>query len=136
MKAWLLLALAGLMLFAGAERAVAAEAGVRSQPPVVIATTPRAGDAKVDPKLREIRITFSKSMQTNGWSLVMADKASFPKITGQVSFLSDGRMFVAPVTLEPGKDYVVWINSGRHQNFRDQEGQPAVPYLLSFRTRP
>jgi len=132
----LFLALAGCLLFTGVDGALAEEPSVNSQPPVVVATTPRAGDAAVDPKLQEIKITFSKPMRINGWSLVMADKASFPKITGQVGFQKDGRTFVAPVKLEPGKDYVVWINSNRHQNFRGHAERPALPYLLSFRTRP
>jgi hypothetical protein len=136
MRAWLLVMLAAAVFFAEADTAIAAGPGLHSQPPVVVATIPRAGDDQVDPNLREIRITFSKPMQMSSWSLVMADKASFPKIAGQVAFQSDGRIFVAPVKLEPGKVYVVWVNSSRHTNFRDQQGRPAVPYLLSFGTRP
>lgn len=136
MRVRLFLALAGCLLFTGVDGALAGEPSVSSQPPVVVATIPRAGDDSVDPKLAKIQITFSKPMRLSGWSLVMQDKSSFPKITGQVGFQDDRLTFVAPVKLEPGKDYVVWINSNRHQNFRGQAGLPAVPYLLSFQTRP
>lgn len=136
MRAWLPALLTMCLLCSVANIAFAGEPSVSGQPPVVVATTPRAGDAAVDPKLQEIKIVFSKPMQGDGWSLVMRDNSSFPKITGQVAFQKYRRTFIAPVALEPGKEYVVWINSSRHQNFRDQEGRPTVPYLLSFRTRP
>jgi hypothetical protein len=135
MRAWLLLTLAGCTLLTASGAALAGEAKLSGQPPVVVATIPQAGDAAVDPKLDSIKITFSKPMRLSGWSLVMQDKASFPKIIGQVGFQKDGRTFIAPVELEPGTSYVVWINSNRHQNFRGQEGRSAVPYLLSFQTR-
>jgi RNA polymerase sigma-70 factor (ECF subfamily) len=136
MRAWLTAVLAMCLLFSVANIAFAGEPSVSGQPPVVIATIPSAGDGVVDPKLQAIKIVFSKPMRVDSWSLVMRDKASFPKIAGQVGFQKDRRTFIAPVVLEPGKEYVVWINSSRHQNFRDQKGRPALPYLLNFRTRP
>ena len=136
MRVWLVITVAGFLLISSAGWTISGEAISNGQPPVVVATVPPAGDAMVDPNLPKIRITFSKPMQINGWSLVMQDKVSFPKITGQVGFQNNGRIFIAPVRLEPDKNYVVWINSDRYQNFRDQQGRPAVPYLLSFRTKP
>jgi hypothetical protein len=41
-----------------------------------------------------------------------------------------------PVTLEPGTKYVVWFNTASYQNFKDTDGRPAEPYLLTFTTRP
>jgi hypothetical protein len=38
------------------------------------------------------------------------------------------------VKLEPGKTYVIWLNSQKFRNFKDKDGQPAVPYLLVFET--
>ena len=135
-KAWLFIVATACVFWASAQTAISGEAWVSNQPPVVVATIPRAGEAMVDPGLKEIRIEFSKPMRTNGWSLVMQDKASFPKISGKLGFENGGLTFGAQVKLKPGKEYVIWINSGRYQNFRDQQGRPAVPYLLSFRTRP
>ena len=135
MRNLVLAILAGFLLLAGVAGAQAGDASLGSQPPVVVATVPQAGDAAVDPNLKEIKIVFSKPMRTSGWSLVMREKRSFPKLTGQAGFHRDIRTFVAPVKLKPGKDYIMWINSDRYQNFRDRAGRPAVPYLLSFRTR-
>lgn len=136
MRAWLVITVAGFLLISSAGWTISGEAISNGQPPVVVATVPPAGDAMVNPSLQEIKITFSKPMQINGWSLVMQDKVSFPKITGQVGFQNNDRTFIAPVRLEPGRKYVIWVNSGRYQNFRDQQGRPAVPYLLSFHTKP
>jgi hypothetical protein len=136
MRTWLVLSLTCLLIISGAGLAISGEVSPSNQPPVVVATIPQAGDRMVDPNLKVIRITFSKPMGANGWSLVMQGKKSFPKISGKVGFKADKLTFIAPVDLEPGKEYVVWINSGRYQSFRDQEGRPAVPYLLSFCTKP
>ncbi len=136
MRALLVIALAGFIFITGAGWAIAEVVSPNNQLPVVVATIPQAGAVMVDAKLQEIGIVFSKQMRINGWSLVMQDKSSFPKVAGKVGFQNDGRTFIAPVTLEPDKNYVVWVNSDRYQNFCDQQGRPAVPYMLSFRTKP
>jgi hypothetical protein len=41
---------------------------------------------------------------------------------------------VLPVKLKPGKFYATWLNSNKFKNFTDADGQPAVPYLLTFQT--
>ncbi len=109
---------------------------VQSMPPVVVKTFPQSGDTQVDPSIKEISVTFSKDMMINQmWSWVMISKATFPQITGEVRYLDDKKKCVAPVNLEPGKTYVIWFNSGKHNAFRDTENIPAVPYLLVFQTR-
>ena len=106
-------------------------------PPVVVETLPRAGAVDVDPGLEAIRVRFSKDMKTEqSWSWVMVSQETFPLITGEVRFLDDKRTCVAPVKLEPEKTYVIWFNSERYTNFRDQENRPAIPYLLVFQTGP
>ena len=37
--------------------------------------------------------------------------------------------------LEKDKTYAIWINSEQHTNFKDADGQAAVPYLLVFKTK-
>ena len=69
------------------------------------------------------------------WSWSTASKNTFPKVTGDIHYLDDGRTCVLPVKLEPGKTYATWINSGRFINFKDRDRRPAVPYLLVFETR-
>lgn len=126
--------LTGLMLAAHA--GAGEEPSVDSTPPVVVATSPRAGDMAVDPATREIRVTFSKDMMTQEmWSWVIHTPESFPKVVGEVHYLADRRTCVLPVLLEPGKAYAVWVNSASHNSFRDTGQRPAVPYLLVFETR-
>ena len=52
-----------------------------------------------------------------------------------MKYLPDKRTFVAPVKLEPGRTYALWINQGRFIGFRDAASNPAMPYLLVFQTR-
>ena len=111
---------------------------VQSMPPVVVKTFPQPGDTKVDPAIREVRVTFSKDMMTNNmWSWVIHTKESFPEIAGEVRYLADGRTCVLPVKLYPGRTYAIWFNSPnyKHSAFRDRANNPAVPYLLVFETR-
>lgn len=58
-----------------------------------------------------------------------------PKMTGKIKFAGDGKTCILPVTLEPGRTYVLWINSDRYNNFKDLDRHPAVPYLLVFETK-
>ena len=109
---------------------------VKSMPPVVVQTSPQAGETTVDPSIKEISVTFSKEMMTKDmWSWTMVSKESFPNISGEVKYLKDKKTCVAPVNLEPGKTYVIWVNSQKYNAFRDTDNNPAVPYLLVFQTR-
>ena len=109
---------------------------VNTMPPVVVKTIPRAGDTFVDPSIKEIRVTFSKDMMTQDmWSWVIVSKESFPQIVGDVRYLEDKRTCVAPVKLKAGKTYAIWFNSVKYNAFRDENNNPAVPYLLVFQTR-
>jgi RNA polymerase sigma-70 factor (ECF subfamily) len=108
---------------------------LESVPPVVSKTVPEAGTTEVDPKLTEIKVTFSKVMQDGTWSWVTYSKESFPMMGGKPKYLADKRTCVLPVKLEPGKTYAIWVNSEKFGNFKDTEGRSAVPYLLVFKTR-
>jgi len=114
--------------------ALAGKPSVKSLPPVVVKTVPVSGSTAVDAGLKEIHVTFSKDMQTKKmWSFVQVSKDTFPQ-AGDPKY-TDKRTIVLPVTLQPKKTYVIWINSGKHNAFRDVNGNPAVPYLLVFETR-
>ena len=126
----------GLALLGLHTGALAQDVSVAGFPPVVVQTVPASGSQGVDPNLREVRVTFSKEMMTKDmWSFVHARPAPFPEVAGDVHYLKDRRTCVLPVSLEPGKTYGMWINSGEHMAFRDTYQHPAVPYLLVFRTR-
>jgi Bacterial Ig-like domain len=108
---------------------------LESVPPVVVKTVPKAGTAEVDPKLTEIKVTFSKDMQDGSWSWATLSEESFPKVDGKPKYLADKRTCVLPVKLEPGKTYAIWVNSEKFDNFKDTGGRSAVPYLLVFKTK-
>lgn len=111
------------------------EVSVPAVPPVVIQTVPQAGSTGVDPKLPEVRVSFSKDMMDQGWSWVMLSKETFPEMAGKPRFLKDKRTCVLPVKLAPGKTYGMWINDTMFVNFKDTHGRSAVPYLLVFETK-
>jgi hypothetical protein len=129
-----------LVSFSIASYCVAARAAdqkpptVENTPPVVVKTVPEAGDTKVDPATAEIKVTFSKKMADGSWSWTQISKETFPTIAGKSRYESDGKTCVLPVKLEPGKTYVLWLNSQKFGNFRDAKGRSAVPYLLVFET--
>ena len=112
------------------------EITLKALPPSVIKTVPQAGSTDVDPSLKEITVTFSKDMITDRmWAVVQISKETFPKTGKNIHYKDDQRTCVIPVHLEAGKTYVMWFNKGRFNSFRDTENNPAVPYLLVFKTK-
>jgi RNA polymerase sigma-70 factor (ECF subfamily) len=114
---------------------LADDISLESVPPVVVKTVPEAGAAEVDPKLTEIKVTFSKDMQDGTWSWAILSKESFPVVDGKPKYLKDKRTCVLPVKLEPEKTYAIWVNSEKLDLFKDTGGRSAVPYLLVFKTK-
>ena len=110
---------------------------VQNVPPVVVKTVPAAGADDVDPALTEIKVTFSKDMMDKSWSWSQVSDETFPKTVGDepVHYEKDKRTCVLKVKLEPGKTYAIWLNSDKFGNFKDADGQSAVPYLLVFKTK-
>jgi hypothetical protein len=129
--ALILVALVGGFMGAAAR---ADEVTLASVPPVVVKTVPEAGAGDVDPKLTEIKVTFSKDMQDGTWSWSTLSKESFPTVDGKPKY-ADKRTCVLPVKLEPGKTYAIWVNSEQFGNFKDADGRSAVPFLLVFQTK-
>ncbi len=105
-------------------------------PAFVVETQPKLGDTDVDPAMvKEIRVTFSKPMMDKSWSWTQGNVYAFPETTGPIHYLPDRRTCVMPVKLKPGKTYVMGINGGRFENFKDKAGRPSLHYGLAFRTR-
>ena len=119
-----------------APRRIAPQPGgvVDNAAPVIIRTIPEAGSTGVDPKLTEIKVTFSKDMQDGNWAFAQTSKETFPKTVGKPRFLEDKRTCVLTVQLEPGKGYLIWLNKPPYDSFMDQDKRKAVPYLLTFET--
>lgn len=133
----LTLALVALLTLALTAVAVAKPDGkyaVAKQPPIPIQTVPASGSLTVSPTLDGIEVTFSKPMMTKEmWSFVQVSGDTFPETTGDPTW-KDDRTIVLPVKLKPDWSYVVWINSGKYDAFRDTDGNRAVPYLITFET--
>ncbi len=111
------------------------DADMEEMPPVVVKTSPESGAKNVDPSISEIRVTFNKEMMDRSWSWVQIAPENFPKIIEGPQYLEDKRTCVVKVKLEPGKTYIIWLNTQKFQNFKDRAGRPAQPYLLMFETR-
>jgi hypothetical protein len=105
-----------------------------SMPPVVAETFPQAGTVDVRPGIGEIRVKFSKDMQNGSWSWSNAWEDCTPELIDQPKYEMDRRTCVVKVKFSPNKNYGFWLNSENFTNFRDAQGRPAVPYLLTFRT--
>lgn len=108
---------------------------IENLPPVVIKTYPVSGTLDVDPNIKQIRVSFSKEMADKTWSWCNMGGFESPKPAGGIFYEKDQRTCVCPVQLEAGKDYVIWLNTGKFQNFKDKSGRSSIPYLLCFRTK-
>jgi hypothetical protein len=103
--------------------------------PVVVKTLPEAGATNVPPGEYEVKITFSKEMTDQSWSWSSAWENSDPQSLGKPHYDADHKTCVMKVKLEPGKTYGWWINNQKFHGFQDAKHHPAVPYLLTFKTR-
>lgn len=127
--------LLALLIVAGSRVCYGQALTLESAPAVVVKTVPESGEKDVDPKLTEIKVTFSKDMTDKSWSWSTAWKDSTPQSPEGPKYLADKRTCVLPVKLESGKVYGFWLNSEKFHNFKDASGHPAVPYLLIFKTK-
>ena len=109
-------------------------AGEHTGPPHVVAFDPPLGATNVDPARTTLSVTFDRVMDREGWAWVIEDKATAPDI-GESTWDSEVRTNSAPVRLEPGKTYVVWINSPQYSYFKDTLGEIATPVRWTFTTR-
>ena len=124
------------LMWIAADVAWAQEASVKSLPPSVVRTIPESGDKNVDAATTtQIKVTFSKEMMAGSWSWAQVSKETFPQLIGNPKYLDDKMTCVIDVKLEPKKTYVIWLNSQKFSNFKDADGNPAVPYLLVFQTK-
>jgi len=122
-------------LLAFASSKCEAQQTIDSMPPVVVKTVPEAGATNVSSGTIDIKVTFSKEMADGSWSWIEPWKGANGTVLGKPKYDSDQKTCVLKVKLEPNKTYAFWLNRGQFQNFKDQKGHPAIPYLLSFQTK-
>lgn len=104
-----------------------------SAAPRLLSCVPAPGDRKVDPGLSEMVLTFDRPMKDPGWSIV-GGGPKMPKV-GAPRFDEGRTVWTAPITLQPGHDYELWLNSAQYEGFRAEDGTPLEPVHLSFSTR-
>lgn len=136
-------------------------AGCRQQPPAVATTTatatassaaaipvtsaaagegPRAlrfdpplGATDVDPARTTMSVTFDRPMDRDGWAWVVESQDNAPEV-GDSSWDFTAITNTAQVKLQPGRTYVVWINSAQYPYFRDVQGHTLPPIRWTFTT--
>ena len=121
--------LAGLTLAAAL---AAAGAAWGQDAPHVVATFPPT-EAVIPAGVQQISVTFDRPMMAS-WSFVTGGEKAFPEIDGGPSISDDHLTISVPVKLHPNSTYVVWLNSDRYKDFKDEQGHPATPYRLTFST--
>jgi hypothetical protein len=105
-----------------------------AKPPHVVKSVPENGAINVDPKLRELLITFDQAMSKGGQSVVGGGE-TFPEVVGKNPGKWRGtRTFAFRVKLKPNHSYWLSINNQKFQNFKNRQGESAVPYPLQFKT--
>lgn len=107
---------------------------LEGQPAVVVRSYPVSGATDIAPGEIEIAVTFSKAMQEGSFTWAVEWAGSVPEIGERPAFTADHRTCVLKATLAPGRTYAFRLN-GSNQNFKDENGNPALPYLLTFSTR-
>lgn len=130
----MMLSLLATSVLAMAAELASAEITATTLPPVVIKTVPEAGSLEVPAGEFEIKITFSKAMTDQSWSWCTVWDNSTPEGIEAPKYDDQRKTCSLRVKLEPGKVYGYWLNTKKFQNFRDQQGRSAVPYLLTFST--
>ncbi|MFC1745487.1 cytochrome c oxidase assembly factor Coa1 family protein [Candidatus Riflebacteria bacterium] len=103
-------------------------------PPKVISTSPENGATNINPSTKEISVFFNEPMMDKSWSWSTKDPGKFPKVTGQPYYSDHFFKANLPVRLVANKRYEIWVNTYKHKNFKDRNGNPAIPYKFSFKT--
>lgn len=88
---------------------------------------------KVSPKVKEITVEFSQSLNGHNTGVDFGDlgQSAFPKNDITKRFWSNtNKSWTIPVELEPNKEYQIFITN----NFRTDEDIPLKPYLIEFKT--
>jgi beta-lactamase regulating signal transducer with metallopeptidase domain len=123
-----------VIAFATAGASDAIERRVRF--PKIGAMSPKNGALDVDPKTAVLRVTFDMPMGDGmSWT---GGGPSFPKDAPdgkRPGWSNDGKTCTLPVSLEPGHEYELGLNSLKHINFQSKWGMPLEPIVYKFRTR-
>jgi hypothetical protein len=103
--------------------------------PAIVSTKPAVGSTDVDPKLREISVTFDRDMNVTSYSWTGGEPFFPPSPPDATSAMwINKRTCVLPVELKRGSFYRVGVNSSSFQNFQSELGVPAETSAIYFTT--
>lgn len=106
----------------------------KSQPRILKIEPFKNGAMHVNPDTKELKITFSKAMLTNSFSISFSEKGreNFP-ITAVKGYENKDRTIVLVLDLQPGKEYEFIITN---KKFKSKEGYPLQleEYRVTFKT--
>ncbi len=102
--------------------------------PHVVALDPENHARRVDPALKEIKVTFDRPMKP-GFSFCGGGEEFPESPKGKGPFwASDKKTCIMPVRLKPRHTYRMGLNSIRFRSFESEEGLPLRPEEYSFST--
>jgi len=110
-----------------------AAAGAAADAPHALRFDPPLGASDVDPARTTMSVTFDRPMDRDGWAWVVESQESAPEV-GDSSWDFGATTNTAQVKLQPGRTYVVWLNSAQYPYFRDLQGHTLPPIRWSFTT--
>lgn len=100
--------------------------------PHVVKMSPENGAVGVDPKTKQIRITFDRKM-FDAWSVVGGGE-NFPEIDGDIHYANNKKTLIIPVKLKPNWTYEFGLNSESNTFFKSADGVPLEPVRVTFTT--
>lgn len=104
-----------------------------SEAPRVVSMTPANGAENVDAGTSEIRVTFDRPMRDGSWAMV-GGGPHHPETTGRPRYDTQRTTWSVPVKLKPDWRYEFYLNRGRYDSFRSEEGVPLKPVRVRFTT--
>jgi Domain of unknown function (DUF4932)/Bacterial Ig-like domain len=108
---------------------------LKEKSPKIVSLIPADGAQDVDPDLEAIVVTFDRPMKRGNIAVMVLDQAKFPKTPGRAVYNPTGTMLKIPVTLEPGREYVLGLNGPGYLVMQDDLGHPLAPVVIKFKTR-
>jgi hypothetical protein len=111
------------------------DAKAKMKTPEIVKIQPPNGAKDVDPKIKELRVTFDRPMGS-GFSWTGSGPQFPASPTGQRAYWTEHKKTcVLPVDLKPDSHYRLGLNSPSHKSFQSAEGIPLVPVVYTFATK-
>ena len=122
--------------WAEADKKVKAMEAWREMGPKIVSMSPENGAADVSADLKVIKVVFDRPMG-GGFSMVQLEGVErYPKVLAGYGYDGEKKVFSLPVEVQPGREYVLGLNSEDYINFKSEDGIPLFPVRYTFKTKP